>query len=75
MTPKQKLQYEMTLSANALTVKNEKKKIAKAILEEKTENIKKALLHGKLTIQEIAEDYGVEVDFVIDIQQKMDNVK
>jgi len=75
MTPEQKLQYEMTLSANALAVKNEKKKIAKAILEEKTENIKKALSRGKLTIEEIAEDYGVDIDFVIDIQQKMDSVK
>ena len=75
MTPEQKLQYEMTLSANALAVKNEKKKIAKAILEEKTANIKKALLRGKLTIQEITEDYGVDVDFVIDIQQKMGSVK
>jgi predicted transposase/invertase (TIGR01784 family) len=75
MTPEQKLQYEMTLSANALAVKNEKKKIAKAILEEKTENIKKALSRGKLTIEEIAEDYGVDIDFVIDIQQKMDSMK
>lgn len=31
MTPEQKLAYEMTLSANALAIKNENKKIKEAI--------------------------------------------
>lgn len=75
MTPEQRLQFEMVISANALAVKNEKKKIDKAILEEKFENIKKAILRGKLTIEEIAEDYNVDVDFVIDIQQKISQAK
>lgn len=75
MTPEQRLQFEMVISANALAVKNEKKKIDKAILEEKFENIKKAILRGKLTIEEIAEDYNVDVNFVIDLQQKISQAK
>jgi predicted transposase/invertase (TIGR01784 family) len=70
MTSEQRLQFEMTLSANALAVKNEQKKIAKGILEAKIESITKSLKRGKLTIEEIAEDNSVDVDFVIDIQQK-----
>ena len=75
MNPEERLQFEMTISANALAVKNEQKKIDKGILEAKTESIKKSLKRGKLTIEEIAEDNSVDVDFVIDIQQKLDEAK
>jgi predicted transposase/invertase (TIGR01784 family) len=75
MTSEQRLQFEMTLSANALAVKNEKKKIEKGILESKIESITKSLKRGKLTIEEIAEDNSVDVDFVIDIQQKLNDAK
>ena len=75
MNPEERLQFEMTISANALAVKNEQKKIAKGILEAKIESITKSLKRGKLTIEEIAEDHSVDVDFVIDIQQKMGSSK
>lgn len=75
MNPEERLQFEMTISANALAVKNEKKKIAQGILEAKIESITKSLKRGKLTIEEIAEDNSVDVDFVIDIQQKMNDKK
>ena len=75
MNPEERLQFEMTISANALAVKNEQKKIAKGILEAKIESITKSLKRGKLTIEEIAEDNSVDVDFVIDIQQKMGSSK
>ena len=79
MTPEQRLQFEMVISANALAIKNEKKKIENAkILENlavKTSSITKSLKRGKLTIEEIAEDNSVDVDFVIDIQQKLDEAK
>lgn len=67
MNPEQKLAYEMTLSANALAVKNENKKIQNI----KISAIQKALKRGKLSIAEIAEDNEVSVDFVISIQQKL----
>lgn len=67
MTPEQKLAYEMTLSANALAVKNENKKIQEA----KRITVQKLLLRGKSTIQEIAEDCEVSIDFVIHEQQKL----
>ncbi len=75
MSPEERLQFEMTISANALAVKNEQRKIAKGILEAKIESITKSLKRGKLTIEEIAEDNSVDVDFVIDIQQKMGSSK
>jgi predicted transposase/invertase (TIGR01784 family) len=40
-------------------------------IEGKTEGIKKMLLRGKLTIQEIAEDMDVTIEFVKEIQQSL----
>ncbi|SOD97968.1 Rpn family recombination-promoting nuclease/putative transposase [Spirosoma fluviale] len=69
MTPEKRMAYEMTLSANALAVENENKKIQEAKSEVKTEAVKKALNRGKLTVEEIAEDNGVSTDFVLEIQR------
>lgn len=75
MTPEQRLAYEMTISANALAIKNEKKKIEKAREAEnlavKTETVTKALKHGKLTVEEIADYSSVSVDFVLQIQEQL----
>lgn len=75
MTPEQKLAYEMTLSANALAIKNENKKIKEAReaekLATKTGIIERQLKRGKLSIDEIAEDNDVPVEFVLSIQQKL----
>lgn len=78
MTPEKRMAYEMTLSANALAVANENKKIQEAEeraretenLIVKTEAVTKALKRGKLTIEEIAEDSNVSIDFVLEIQRK-----
>jgi predicted transposase/invertase (TIGR01784 family) len=73
LSPEKRLAYEMTLSANALAIENEQKKIEEAQKrgEEtaKTEVIARSLNRGKLTIEEIAEDSGVSVDFVLEIQR------
>ena len=73
MTPEKRMAYEMTLSANALAVENENKKIQEAeqrkAVAVKTEAVKKALNRGKLTIEEIAEDNEVSSDFVLEIQR------
>jgi len=73
LTPEQRLSYEMTISANAFAIKNENRKIEEAQKrgEEtaKVEVIVKSLKRGKLTIEEIAEDSGVSVDFVLEIQR------
>ena len=73
MDPEELLQYEMTLSANALAVKNEKKKVAKAVAEatSKTVAVTVALLGGKFTIEEIADYSDVPIEFVRDVQRQM----
>jgi len=69
MSPEKRMAYEMTLSANALAIENENKKIQEAELKVKAETVAKSLKRGKLTIEEIAEDSGVSVDFVLEIQR------
>ncbi len=69
MSPEQRLAYEMAISANAIAVKNENKKID-AI---KAESIKIALQKGKLTIEEIAEYNQTNIDFVLDVQKRISN--
>jgi predicted transposase/invertase (TIGR01784 family) len=69
MTAEQKLAFEMAISANALAVKNENKKINEALLKEKKNIIIKLLKRGKLSVSEIAEDNEVTEDFVISIQK------
>ena len=69
MTPEKRMAYEMTLSVNALAIENENKKIEEARSEVKTEAVAKALNRGKLTAEEIAEDNGVSIDFVLQVQQ------
>jgi hypothetical protein len=65
------LVYAITISANALAVKNENKKIENAKLEKAFAVVKKMLLRGKATIEEIAEDCDVIVDFVLDVQSQL----
>jgi predicted transposase/invertase (TIGR01784 family) len=74
MTPEQVLAYEMTLSANALAVKNENKKIKEAVdnkeLNLKTEMVKNAIGMG-LTIGQCAKLANVSEDFVKSVQQQL----
>lgn len=67
MTPEQRLGYEMAISANALAIKNENKKITTI----KIEAVTNALKRGKLSIEEIAEDNNVSIDFILDIQNQL----
>ncbi|MEA5140969.1 Rpn family recombination-promoting nuclease/putative transposase [Arcicella rigui] len=71
MTPEQKLAYEMAISANALAVKNENKKIEEAKRTLIIEAVTKALKRGKLSIEEIAEDNNVTIDFVLFVQKEL----
>lgn len=64
MSPEKRMIYEMTIAANAVAVDNEQKKIE----DVRAEVVRKALNRGKLTVEEIAEDSGVSVDFVLEIQ-------
>jgi hypothetical protein len=74
MTPEQRLIYEMTVSANALAVKNENKKIQEAEkrkeLSIKTETISNALSMG-LTVEQAAKLANVSVDFVLSVQRQL----
>lgn len=71
LTQEERLVYAMTISANALAVKNENKKIENAKQAKTFEVVKKMLLRGKATIEEIAEDCDVTVDFVLNIQNQL----
>jgi hypothetical protein len=70
MTTEQKLAYEMAISANALAVKNENKKIKEAKNQKAVEVIERSLIKG-LDIELIADIAGVSVDFVKSIQQQI----
>lgn len=74
MTPEQVLAYEMTLSANALAVKNENKKIKDAVdkkeLSMKTEMVKNAIEMG-LTVGQSDKLANVSEDFVLSIQRQL----
>ena len=65
MSPEELLIYEMTLSANALAIKNEKRKIDQA----KKNAIKNLLTLGILTTEQIAQSFDVPTDFVLEVQQ------
>ncbi len=67
MTPEKRMAYEMTISANALAIRNEQRRIE----EVKIVAIQKALRSQKLTVEEIADFVDVPVDFVLSVQQKL----
>ncbi len=71
LTQEERLVYAMTISANALAVKNENKKIENAKQAKTFEVVKKMLLRGKATIKEIAEDCDVTIDFVLEVQNQL----
>jgi hypothetical protein len=66
MTPEERAYFARVTAANAEAVNAEKKRIE----EVKILAIQKALNRGKLTVEEIAEDNSVSVDFVLGIQQQ-----
>jgi predicted transposase/invertase (TIGR01784 family) len=45
------------------------------VLQEKSDRIAKALLRGKLSVEEIVEDFEVEKDFVLKIKQHLNQLK
>lgn len=69
MTPEQKLAYEMAISANALAVKNENKKIKEAEERKTKEFIENSFEQG-LDVSLIAKLANVSVDFVLEIQKQ-----
>ncbi len=73
MTPEERAYFARVTAANAEAVKAEKQKIQEAEMSIKTETITKLLKRGKLTVEEIAEDNAVSVDFVLEIQRKLIN--
>ncbi|MEA5458033.1 Rpn family recombination-promoting nuclease/putative transposase [Arcicella sp. LKC2W] len=75
MTPEQRLNYEMIISANALAVKNEKKKIEEAELRIKYETVKKMLASKQFSIEDIANFSGTSVDFVNTVQLEINSPK
>ena len=71
LPPEELLNYYMTLSKNALIVRNEKLKIAAAEKAVTAAAVKKALLRGKLSAAEIADDHDVTAEFVAEIRRQL----
>jgi spore coat polysaccharide biosynthesis predicted glycosyltransferase SpsG len=72
MTPEQKLWYEMTLSANALVIKNEKRKIEETKNEEREKFVNYLLkTSDQKTDEEIADIAEVSVEFVKKVRIKL----
>ena len=71
MTPEERAYFARVTAANAEAVKAEKRRIQEAREDVKVEAVTKALKRGKLTIEEIAEDSSVNVDFVLEIQREL----
>jgi predicted transposase/invertase (TIGR01784 family) len=67
MSAQERFAFEKLIAQNAAVVHEENKKID----DMKNSAIRKALLHGKLSVEEIAEYNDVSVDFVLDIQQQL----
>lgn len=74
MTPEKRMAYEMTLSANALAIENEQKKLREAEEKKTKEFVENSLLKG-LDANLIAEIASVSIDFVKGIQQKLSSDK
>ncbi len=73
MTPEKRMAYEMTLSANALAIENENRKIEEAKFEIQRSTVKNLLLLNTLSVDQIAASVNVSVDFVLKIQQQLDS--
>lgn len=71
MTAEQKLAYEMAVSANALAVKNENKKIQDAKNQEKESFVISLLQQTDFDDDKISILAGVSVDFVNSVKQKL----
>ncbi|MEA5401364.1 Rpn family recombination-promoting nuclease/putative transposase [Arcicella sp. DC2W] len=74
MTAEQKLAFEMAISANALAVKNENKKIEEIRLVDKIETVTNGLNMG-LTFEQCSILANVSLDFVKNIQEKLNKEK
>ena len=70
MTSEERAYFARVTAANAEAVKAEQRRIE----EVKILAIQKALNRGKLTIEEIAEDNSVPIDFVLEVQRQISGV-
>jgi hypothetical protein len=71
MTPEQRLIFEMTISANALAIKNENKKIQEAELQVKIATVTEMLRSGSLSDEDIAKYSLTSLEFVQKIKHQL----
>jgi predicted transposase/invertase (TIGR01784 family) len=71
MTSEQKLAYEMVISANALAVKNENKKIQEAKNVEQEKFVRYLLIDGGKTDKQIADISGASIEFIANVKKKL----
>jgi predicted transposase/invertase (TIGR01784 family) len=71
MTPDERASFEILIARNAESVKAETRKIKAAELATKTNAINKALMRGKLSVEDIADYNDVSVEFVLEIQNSL----
>ena len=67
MTPEERAYFARVTAANAEAVKAEQKRIE----EVKENTIRRLLLQGKLSVEDIAEANDVAIDIVLDVQQSL----
>ncbi len=70
MTPEKRMVYEMTISANALAINNEQKKLREAEEKKTKEFVENSLLKG-LDTNLVAEIAGASIEFVESIKKKL----
>ena len=63
MTPEERFQFARITAINAEAVNAEKQRVGEAA--------KKAIIGGKLTVEEIADYNDVSVNFVLDVQKQL----
>ena len=70
MSPEKRMAYEMTVSANALAIENENRKIEEAEKKKIQEVVKNGLLKG-YDVGLVADIAGVSIDFILDVQKQL----
>jgi hypothetical protein len=75
MTPDERASFEILVARNALAVKNENKKIAEIRLADKIQIVQNLISQTDFDLEKIAKIADVTLDFVKNIQEKLNSEK
>lgn len=68
--PSKSLNSKIMSTYDSIIAKGRNEGVAQEKIQSKIEGIKKALKRGKLTFEEIAEDFDVSVEFVLKLKKE-----